>query len=46
MALDGFFGSTKPQTDNFEQWEQRQGLKPMPPELAKHLSSEYAQESE
>lgn len=42
MALDGFFEATKPHRDQIEEMEQRQGLKEIPNELIKHLSSEYA----
>jgi hypothetical protein len=44
MALDGFFEAIKPHRDQIEEMEQRQGLKPIPEELTKHLSSEYAQQ--
>jgi hypothetical protein len=41
-GLDEFFKATKKQADSFEEMEEREGLKDIPVELVKHLSSEYA----
>jgi hypothetical protein len=41
-----FFEATKPHTDKLEAWENRRGLKEIPKELMKHLSSEYAQQDQ
>ena len=44
QGLDEFFRATKPQGDSFEAMETREGLKPIPQELMKFLSSEYAKQ--
>jgi hypothetical protein len=41
-GIDGFFEATKPKGDSLEEFENRKGLRPIPQELMKHLSSEYS----
>jgi hypothetical protein len=45
-ALNGFFEGTKPKRDRIEEFEGQQGLKDVPLELLKHLSSEYRKQEE
>lgn len=44
QGLDEFFNETKQHGDSFEAYEERQGLKPIPQELMRHLSSEYGKQ--
>lgn len=44
--INDFFEATKPHGDPIEAWENRRGLKEIPTELIKHLSSEYAKQDQ
>jgi hypothetical protein len=45
-GIDDFFTATKPKIDPIEEFENRQGLRDIPVELLKHLSSEYARQDQ
>lgn len=45
-GLDEFYDTIKCQSDPLEEYETKQGFKPIPIDLQKHLSSEYAKQQE